>query len=102
MRAGRSTHIRGRAESVAAALRTGNIQIEPGKTQLLETRRSVVRGWLTLTETLRADGRDALADDVGRFLKAMPPPQTEREWFAHALLDRAREARHRIPEPMAR
>jgi hypothetical protein len=61
MRAGRSTHIRGRAESVGAALRAGNIQIEPGKAQLLDTRRSVVRGWLGLRETLRADGRDELA-----------------------------------------
>jgi citrate lyase beta subunit len=37
MRAGRSTHIRGRAVSVGAALRAGNVQIEPGKAQLLDT-----------------------------------------------------------------
>ena len=45
-----------------------------------------------MRETLRADGRVELADQVGRFLKGMPPPQTEREWLAHALFDRAREA----------
>lgn len=96
MRAGRSTHMRGRVESVGAALRAGSMQIEPGKAQILDTRRSVVRDWLGVRETLRADGREGLANEVERFLKGMPPPQTECEWLARALQERAREPRRQV------
>ena len=102
MRAGRSTHMRERVESVAAALRAGGIRVEPGKAQILDTRRSVVRGWLGVRETLRADGREGLANEVERFLKGMPPPQTEREWIAQALLDRAQVARREMQPTIAR
>lgn len=93
MRAGRSTHMRARAESVGAALRASGIQIEPGKARILDTRRSVVRGWLGVQEALRAGGREGLANEVERFLKRMPPPLTEREWLAQALQKRARDLR---------
>lgn len=93
MRAGRSTHIRERAESVAAGLRAGGIQVEPAKAQMLDTRRRVVRRWLRIREALRADGREGLANEVERFLKRMPPPKTEREWLVQALLERARNPR---------
>jgi hypothetical protein len=102
MRAGRSTHVLRLVESVGAALRAGNLHIEPGKTQLVATRRSVVRGWLGLREALHADGRDGLANEVGRFLKDMPPPQTEREWTAQALAQFDRTADPRRREPMVR
>lgn len=99
MRAGRSTHIRERAKSVAAALRAGGIQIEAGKMQILDTRRRVVQEWLGVREALRAGGKDGLANTVERFIRGMPPPQTEREWFAQALMERAREPRR--PPPLA-
>jgi hypothetical protein len=91
MRAGRSTHMQERVESVVAALRAGGIQIEPGKDQLLDTRRSVVRSWLGVRETLRADGREGLATEVERFIGGMPPPLTERDWLARALLEHVRQ-----------
>jgi hypothetical protein len=93
MRAGRSTHMRERVETVGAALRAGGIQVEPGKAQILDTRRSVVRGWLGVYETLRAGGREGLANEVERFVIGMPQPRTEREWLGQALLERARQAR---------
>jgi hypothetical protein len=96
MRAGRSSHMRGRVESVGAALLAGNMQIEPGKAQILDTRRSVVRGWLGVRETLRADGREGLANGVERLLKGMPPPQAECECLARALQERAREPRRQV------
>ena len=92
--------MRERAESVAGELRTGNIQIEPGKARLVETRRRIVRGWLGISEALRAAGRDGLAHDVERYARGMPPPQTEREWFALTLLERARDFR-RLTQPAA-
>jgi hypothetical protein len=102
MRAGRSTHMQGRVASVVAALRAGNIQIELGKTRILDTRRNVLRGWLGLRETLRADGRDGLAHQVERFLKGMPPPQTEREWIAQALIRLGRNSRANNRVPLSR
>jgi hypothetical protein len=98
MRAGRSTHMRARLESVAVALRAGNVQVEPRKARILDTRLSVVRDWHGIREALRADGRDGLAYEVERFITAMPPPQMEREWFSQALLERARDL-HRQPQP---
>ena len=91
MRAGRSTHMRECVESVVAALRAGGIQIEPGKDQLLNTRRSVVRSWLSIRETLRADGREGLANEVESFIGGMPPTLTERDWLARALLEHVRQ-----------
>ena len=100
--AGRSVHMRERAESVAAGMRTGNIQIGPGKARLVDTRRTMVRGWLAVTEALRADGRDGLAYEVERFVRSMPPPQTEREWLAQTLLERACEPHRQAPPAMTR
>ena len=87
MRAGRSTHMRARAESVAAALHTGRI---------LDTRREVVGHWRRLHEALRMDGREGLASEVARFVADMPPPRTEREWMAQTLTERARELRYEL------
>jgi hypothetical protein len=102
MRAGRSTHIRERAKSVAAALRDGGTQPEPGKTQILATRRSVLRGWLGVGETLRGNGREGLASELERFLMRMPQPQTEREWLALALLETARQPKQQTNLAMTR
>ncbi|MGD9881642.1 MAG: relaxase/mobilization nuclease domain-containing protein [Reyranella sp.] len=98
MRAGRSTHMRGRIEFAAAALRAGNMRVEPGKNRFLDTRRAVVRYWLGVQEDLRAQGRAGLADEVERFIAGMPPPRTEREGMALALTERMRDLRRqRLP-----
>ena len=93
MRAGRSTHMGARVESVGAALQAGKMEIEPGRARILETRRGVVQGWLTVRESLRAEGREGLANEVGRFLTGMPSPLTEREWMARSLIERAQGLR---------
>jgi hypothetical protein len=102
MRVGRSTHMRERVESVVDALRIGGVQSEPGKVQILDTRRTVVRGWLGVREALRADGRNGLANEVEHFIRGMPPPQTEREWLAHGLQEYARDARRQPPLTVTR
>jgi hypothetical protein len=87
--------MRERVESAAAALRSGRAQVEPGKNRILDTRRSVIRGWLAVRETLLGEGREELANEVERFLAGMPPAQTEYEWMALALTERVREARQK-------
>jgi len=64
--AGRSTHMRGRVESIAAALHAGNMRVEPGKKRILDTRRDVIRHWLGVQEALRAESREGVANEVER------------------------------------
>ncbi|MEO8313361.1 MAG: relaxase [Pseudomonadota bacterium] len=91
MRAGRSTHMRGRVESFVAALHAGDAQVEPCKKRIVDTRRDVVRGWFAIRDTLRAEGREGLANEVEGFIVRMPPPRTEREWLAVTLSEHARD-----------
>jgi hypothetical protein len=87
---GRSTHIQERRESVAAELLARNIRKEPGKADLLKTRQNVEQGWRAVSDTLCSNGKPGIAATVDRFLKEMPPPQTEREWMAAELLEHIR------------
>jgi hypothetical protein len=102
MRAGRSTHMRTRVESVVAALRAGVIKSETAKIQILDTRRSVVRGWLSIREILSAGSSEGLASEVERFIGDMRPPLTEREWLTQALLGRPRDHRQQTPPAATR
>ena len=102
MRGGRSTYIQGRLESVVAAIRGGSFQAEPGPSRLMETRQQVVRNWLGLRDSLRADGRDGLAHEVDRFLKDIPPSLTERDSVALALMQLASTRSAIDREPMTR
>lgn len=102
MRAGRSTHMRERVKSVVAALRAGGTPAEPGKAQMLDTRRSMIRGWLSVRETLLADCREGLANEVERLIRDMPPPLTESEWLAAIMRDHARESRRQMPASITR
>jgi hypothetical protein len=74
-------------------LRAGNLQVEPGKSRMLDTRRKVLGSWSEVQDALRVEGRDELAGEVGRFMASMPPPRSEREWLALALIERLREPR---------
>jgi MobA/VirD2-like, nuclease domain len=83
---GESTYTRARTESVAAELTEGQFRSEAGKSKLIETRKAVERGWRAAGAILAAQGHPNLAADINRFLTQMPPPQTERERVATALL----------------
>jgi hypothetical protein len=90
-----STHMRKRTEAVAAELRVGAIKVEPGREQLVTTRKEVVRGWAAVSEILVAQGQPELATQVKRFVDAMPPPLTEKEQLAAQILQRTRGPRIR-------
>src|SRR5277367_1590080 len=88
-----STHAQSRMESVAAELLQGNLRVEAGKSKLVQTRKEVERGWRALSEILVREGQPELASQVERFVNQMPPPRTENEQLAVALLERTREPR---------
>jgi hypothetical protein len=99
---GDSSHARGRVEAVANELLTGRVRIEPGKSALTETRRAVERGWRATMNILQTQGRSDLAAEVRRFVEQMPPPMTEKEHLASALLRAGRKARIRDRPPPTR
>ena len=77
-----STHWRQRTEAVARAMTPGGeIRPEPGKVQLLETRRRVVQGWNEVAEDLVRQGQAELAVAVRGFVKQLPAVRAEREWI---------------------
>jgi Relaxase/Mobilisation nuclease domain len=90
---GDSAHARTRAEEVAYELLKGGVRIEAGKSALTETRRAVQRAWAATINILQSQGRSDLAADVRRFVEQMPPPITEKEQLANALLQASRKAR---------
>jgi hypothetical protein len=86
---GESTHWRQRAEAVARGF--GREQpTEPCKTQLLETRRAVVRGWSGIADDLVVQGQVELALAVRDFVKGLPPVKTEREWILARMLQQVK------------
>jgi hypothetical protein len=91
---GASTHWRQRAEAVARGLGREE-PTEPGKAQLLETRRAVVRGWSEIADDLVVQGQVELAQAVRGFVKHLPPVRTEREWMRDELLRQATAERDR-------
>lgn len=92
-----STHTRERAEAVADELLNGGLRIEPGKSQLVETRKEVEHGWRAINDILISQGQSELAAQVTNFVNQMPPAWTEKEWIAQALREHARPTRDLQP-----
>jgi Relaxase/Mobilisation nuclease domain len=90
---GDSSHARARVQAVASEMLTGGVRIEPVKLALAETRRAVERRWAATINILQIQGRYDLAADARRFVEQMPPPITEKEQLANALLQAGRKAR---------
>jgi hypothetical protein len=86
---GDSTCIRAQAEATARELLKGDIRVEFGKRTLAETRKKVLRGWLTAANHFATSGEHDVASEIRRFVKEMPPPRTERELVAHHLRQHA-------------
>ena len=88
---GDSTYIRAHADAVAAELLKGNVRTEPGKHNLVKTRRAVEDGWRLVANLLAKDGHQDLAADVQRFVDRMPPARTDKELVAQKLRQHARD-----------
>lgn len=80
-----STFMRARAGSVAEELRKGDVKVEAGKRNLVETRQDVERGWNAVRDILIAEARPDIAVKINRFLGQMQAPRTERELITERL-----------------
>jgi hypothetical protein len=87
---GASTHMQRRAEEAATFLAAQRLPTEPGKMKLIETRRSVERGWHAATRALGQQGEERLAEGINRFVAAMPPVRTDRELMIEQLLEQTK------------
>jgi hypothetical protein len=83
-------HVRAQAEAVAAELLEGRLRMERSKSRIVETRRTIENGWHASIDRLRSQGELELAASVDRFVDEMPPPATDREIVALALVGCAR------------
>lgn len=95
---GASTHTEHRIEDAIRCVAERRIPMEVGKAKLVETRRSVERGWRAVAQSLECQGEQQLSERVNRFVEAMRPPRTERELVIEQLLERAK-ARERAVAP---
>lgn len=86
---GTSTHMRQRAEAVAAELLDGGLRNEAAKPKLLSTRKLITEGWRVVSTLLDKQDQLDLARHVRQFMEQMSPPQTEKEKVAAQLLERA-------------
>ena len=66
-------------ERLNAYVRRDRNQPEPGRAQLVATRREVEQGWYVVHDALEREGHSDVARDIRRFLAQMHSPRTERE-----------------------
>ena len=85
---GDSRYVRGQVEAIATELLDGRLRKERGKSQIVGTRRNIEDGWRTTIDLLRNQGQLELATSVARFVDQMPPPATEKELVARAVVGR--------------
>lgn len=81
-RRGASTRLRIREQAVVSELRRRGPREKPGKVKLVHTRKEVERRWQMIRASLLREGRQELAEEIGRFLDSMPPPRTTTEQIA--------------------
>jgi relaxase-like protein len=82
-------------------MRRDRNQPEPGRAQLVATRRTVEQGWYAVHDVLEREGHSDVARDIRRFLAQMHPPRTEREQITLDVLAK-QEAKRKAHEPRTR
>jgi hypothetical protein len=68
---------------------TGTFQ-DPARPRLIETRRAVVKHWMTIADVLETQGEVELAGDVRHFAQNLPPVLTRNEHLAKRFVEHVR------------
>ena len=82
---GKSTVVRERVKDVFTTVLQHGSYRDPARERLVETRKSIVSGWLGVGETLERQGETTLASDVRHFAQHMPRVLTDKESLAVQL-----------------
>jgi hypothetical protein len=101
-RYGKSTALTATAREIAKELYETKTYRDPARTRLIETRRAVIEQWMTIADTLDAQGETVLAGDVRRFAQHLPPVLTQKDLLATQLVDHLRAERRGIAVSPAR
>jgi hypothetical protein len=76
---GKSAVVRTRVTDVLTTVLQHGSYRDPAREQLVETRKSIVAGWLRIAEALERQGETILAGDVRHFTRRMPRILTDKE-----------------------
>ena len=79
---GDSRHHAKQVGTIVREMRSGGLRPETGKAALQATRRAVELGWRGVADVLDREGQTMLGREVREFVQRMPPPLTEKEWYA--------------------
>jgi hypothetical protein len=86
-RHGKSRALVATVKKIAKELHETKTYRDPARPRLIETRRAVIEQWMTIADTLDAQGEIVLAGDVRRFAQKLPPVLTQKERLATQLVD---------------
>jgi len=86
-RHGKSTALLATVKEIAKELYETKTYKDPARPRLIETRRAVIEQWMTIADTLDAQGETVLAGDVRRFAQQLPPVLTQKERIATQLVE---------------
>lgn len=98
-RRGASTVVRRRITDVASQLATTGSFSDPARARLLETRKAVLHGWLSIADTLDTQGEPILAGEVRYFARHLPRVLTDSEHIASALVEHSQTQPTKEPAP---
>lgn len=79
---GKSTSVHTRVRDVVTTVFQHGSYRDPARERLVETRKSIVAGWLGIAETLERQGETTLAGDVRHFAQHLPRVLTDNERLA--------------------
>ena len=82
---GVSTVLRQRVKGIIKDVLSGAKVIEAGRTKLDQTREQMTADWKRSLGVVLAQGQQGLALQIARFIKKMPPVQTDRETLVEQL-----------------
>jgi hypothetical protein len=76
---GKSTAVRARVSDVVTTVLQHGSYRDPARERLIETRKSLIAGWLGIADALERQGETTLAGDVRHFTRHMPRILTDKE-----------------------
>lgn len=77
---------RGESRVVSATTSSDLAHTASAKAKLVATRESIQHGWAAVSNVLRQEGRDELAERTVRFVRSMPPPRTDQELILQTMV----------------
>ncbi len=69
---------------------------DPASPQLIETRKAVIKHWMTIADMLHAQGATTLTGDVRHFAQHMPPLLTNKEMLGTRFAEHHQARRQAI------